>query len=184
MKINETNFYVSTRKTSFPSQMPTNIHPTSRLSQERYYRSKWSPKLCIFFCFSMKLGVRSFDSEEELQKFFQSHKKNRDYAVIFQDDGSSGQLNYTIRTRNNNFRTERIYLDNIYEIANRGNEFINQSIWTFAHDFLILNNWFDGHVQFHLQTLTSMSTVDFWHYNAASTRCISIWLNKNMKNSR
>lgn len=83
----------------------------------------------------MKLGVRSFDTEEELQKFFQSHKKNRDYAVIFQEDGSNGQLNYTIRTRNNNFRTERIYLDNIYEIANRGNEFINQSIWTFAHLF-------------------------------------------------
>lgn len=89
----------------------------------------------------MELGVRSFDTEEELQQFFQTHKKNRDFAVIFQDDGSNGQLNYTIRTRNNNFRTERIYLDNIYEIGNRGNEFnANQSIWTFAHHLPNLMN--------------------------------------------
>lgn len=65
-------------------------------------------------------GIHSFDTEEELQQFFQRHKKNRDFAVIFSQDGSNGQLNYTIQTRNNNFRTEQIYLNNIYEISNRG----------------------------------------------------------------
>lgn len=65
-------------------------------------------------------GIHAFDSEEELQQSFQRHKKNRDFAVVFTQDGSNGLLNYTIRTRNNNFRTEQIYLDNIYEIANRG----------------------------------------------------------------
>lgn len=68
-------------------------------------------------------GMHPFDSEEELQQYFQRHKNNRDFAVIFTQDGSNGQLNYTIRTRNNNFRTEQIYLDNIYEIANRGEWF-------------------------------------------------------------
>lgn len=69
---------------------------------------------------SFSPGVHPFDSEEELQQFFQRHKQNRDFAVIFTQDGSNGQLNYTIRTRNNNFRTEEIYMNNIYEIANRG----------------------------------------------------------------
>lgn len=64
--------------------------------------------------------MHPFDTEEELQQFFQRHKNNRDFAVIFTQDGSNGQFNYTIRTRNNNFRTEQIYLDNIYEIGNRG----------------------------------------------------------------
>lgn len=75
----------------------------------------------IEFYFSFRsIGIHAFDSDEELQQFFQRHKKNRDFAVIFTQDGSNGQLNYTIRTRNNNFRTEQIYLNNIYEIANRG----------------------------------------------------------------
>lgn len=81
-------------------------------------------KITIDFDLLWILGIHSFDTEEELQQFFQRHKKNRDFAVIFAQDGSNGQLNYTIRTRNNNFRTEQIYLDNIYEIANRG-EWIN-----------------------------------------------------------
>lgn len=69
--------------------------------------------------YSSWTGIHAFDTEEELQLFFQRHKKNRDFAVIFSQDGSNGQLNYTIRTRNNNFRTEQIFLNNIYEIANR-----------------------------------------------------------------
>lgn len=73
--------------------------------------------IMVFFSLS---GIRPFDTEEEMQQYFQRHKKNRDFAVIFKQDGSNGQLNYTIRTRNNNFRTEQIYLNNIYEIANRG----------------------------------------------------------------
>lgn len=65
-------------------------------------------------------GIHGFDSEEDLQAYFQRHKNNRDFAVIFSQDGSNGQLNYTIRTRNNNFRTEQIYMDNIYEISKQG----------------------------------------------------------------
>lgn len=71
-------------------------------------------------CISSRIsGIHAFDSETELQQFFHQHKKNRDFAIIFAQDGSNGQLNYTIRTRNNNFKTEQIYLNNIYEIANR-----------------------------------------------------------------
>lgn len=80
-----------------------------------------------FIEMSSTVGIHAFDNEEELQQFFQRHKKNRDFAVIFTQDGSNGQLNYTIRTRNNNFRTEQIYLDNIYKIANSGN-FASNSI--------------------------------------------------------
>ncbi|XP_055305939.1 phospholipid-transporting ATPase ABCA1 isoform X3 [Sitodiplosis mosellana] len=63
--------------------------------------------------------IHAFDNEEELQQFFQRHKNNRNFAVIFTQDGSNGLLNYTIRMRNNNFRTEQIFLNNIYEIATR-----------------------------------------------------------------
>lgn len=71
------------------------------------------------------IGIHPFDTEEELQQFFKRHKKNRDFAIVFTQDGSNGQLNYTIQTRNNNFRTEQIFLNNIYEIANRGKQSIN-----------------------------------------------------------
>lgn len=66
------------------------------------------------------IGIQSFENDDELNQFFRGHKTNRDFAIIFSQDGSNGQLNYTIRTRNNNFRTEQIYLNNVYEIANRG----------------------------------------------------------------
>lgn len=85
---------------------------------------------------SFSSGVNPFDSEEELQQFFQRHKKNRDFAVIFTQDGSNGQLNYTIRTRNNNFRTEEIYMNNIYDIAKRGD---SSTLISFYLNLLIIN---------------------------------------------
>lgn len=48
------------------------------------------------------------------------HKQNHDFAIIFDKDMQSGQLNYTIRTRNNNFYTDRIFWNNVYEIAAKG----------------------------------------------------------------
>lgn len=67
------------------------------------------------------VGIHPFDTEEEMHQFFQRNKNNRDFAVIFKQDGSNGQLNYTIRTRNNNFHTDQIFLNNIYEIGSRSN---------------------------------------------------------------
>lgn len=67
-------------------------------------------------------GVKPFDSEDELNQFFTKNKNNRDFAVIFDRESTvNGQLNYTIRSRNNNFRTERIFLGNVYKIGSRGN---------------------------------------------------------------
>lgn len=65
-------------------------------------------------------GIRPFDTEDDLNQVFQSHKGNHDFAIIFDKDMQSGQLNYTIRTRNNNFYTDRIFWDNVYEIAAKG----------------------------------------------------------------
>lgn len=59
-------------------------------------------------------------SESELDKHFRMHRKNRDFAVIFQNSSSSGKvLNYTIHTRNNNFHTDQTFLNNIYMLGNR-----------------------------------------------------------------
>lgn len=76
-------------------------------------------------------GLRGFDTEEELNIYFQSHVKNRDFAVIFDVSGNGNvsnngtatpgkQFKYTIRTRNNNFRTDQIFWNNVYEVANKG----------------------------------------------------------------
>lgn len=63
-------------------------------------------------------GIRGFSTEEDLNLFFQSHPQNRDFAVIFGND--TNEFKYTIRTRNNNFHTDKLFVNNIYDLANRG----------------------------------------------------------------
>lgn len=72
------------------------------------------------------IGMRAFETEEELNNYFQLHNKNHDFAVIF-DVGNNNvtsttgkQFKYTIRTRNNNFRTDQIFWNNVYDVANKG----------------------------------------------------------------
>lgn len=53
---------------------------------------------------------------------FEERRTNRDFAVIFEpndndDNDIPAKLNYTIRTRNNEFRTGEIYVNNVFDVA-------------------------------------------------------------------
>lgn len=72
------------------------------------------------------LGLRPFDNVDKVNKYLEIHKHNRDFAIIFENDTNSTvkftheppqELIYTIRTRNNNFQTNKLYLNNIYDVA-------------------------------------------------------------------
>lgn len=64
----------------------------------------------------------AFPNEDSLLHYFERHRTNRDFAIVFEpnDNGSTElpkKLNYTIRTRNNNFRTGEIYANDVFEVA-------------------------------------------------------------------
>ncbi|KAJ6637353.1 Phospholipid-transporting ATPase ABCA3 [Pseudolycoriella hygida] len=66
--------------------------------------------------------VISFPNEELLLHYFENHRTNRDFAIIFENTESDEKeiptkLNYTIRTRNNNFRTGEIYANDVFDVA-------------------------------------------------------------------
>lgn len=57
-----------------------------------------------------------------LLHYFEQHRTNRDFAIIFEnsevdENDIPTTLNYTIRTRNNNFRTSEIYVNDVFEVA-------------------------------------------------------------------
>jgi len=67
-------------------------------------------------------GVHSFPNNDELIHYFELHRTNRDFAIIFENNEPNDKdiptiLNYTIRTRNNNFRTGEIYVNNVFDVA-------------------------------------------------------------------
>lgn len=58
-----------------------------------------------------------------LLHYFEQHRTNRDFAIIFNNNHENDdkeiptKLNYTIRTRNNNFRTGEIYVNDVFDVA-------------------------------------------------------------------
>lgn len=75
------------------------------------------------FPFHINVGLHPFETENDLNNFFQLHNKNRDFAVVFDNTNPSPtgkQFKYTIRTRNNNFKTDQIFWNNVYDVANKG----------------------------------------------------------------
>lgn len=105
-------------------------------------------RLIVSNHWNLSTGIHAFDTEEELQQFFQRNKNNRNFAIIFTQDGSNGQLNYTIRTRNNNFRTEQIFLNNIYEITTRGKHWDQDFFFENENIFLSFLRWFSFQYSF------------------------------------
>lgn len=105
----------------------------------------------------MILGLKPFDNEEELNRFFIKNKNNRDYAIIFDKESTEEErLNYTIRTRNNNFHTERTFLDNVYDIASKGIAlFVDLNGFSFTEISILC---------FNLQSTMSTLTADFLLY--------------------
>lgn len=75
------------------------------------------------FCRLFLPGVIAFPDEDRLLHYFEQHRTNRDFAIVFEqpnqndDKDAPTKLNYTIRTRNNNFRTDEIYVNDVFEVA-------------------------------------------------------------------
>ncbi|XP_037035767.1 ATP-binding cassette sub-family A member 3 isoform X2 [Bradysia coprophila] len=66
--------------------------------------------------------VIAFPDEDMLLHYFEKHRTNRDFAIVFEpsendDKEAPKKLNYTIRTRNNHFRTSDIYVNDVFEVA-------------------------------------------------------------------
>lgn len=58
-----------------------------------------------------------------LLNYFEQHRTNRDFAIIFESNETDKEIptkfNYTIRTRNNNFRTGEIYANDVFDVATK-----------------------------------------------------------------
>lgn len=74
-----------------------------------------------------------------LLHYFEQHRTNRDFAIIFENNENDDKeiptkLNYTIRTRNNNFRTSEIYVNDVFDVAMKDiDEYIDSGFLALQH---------------------------------------------------